>query len=374
MLVVTPGGNMSIGKRLIASAFAAFVLLSAEAQAAQTAKPLVIAHRGASGYRPEHTLAAYELAIEMGADFVEPDLVPTKDSALVARHENEISTTTDIADHPEFKDRRKTKTIDGEPVTGWFTEDLTLSELKTLRAKDRMPKIRQHNTIYNGHYTIPTFQEIIDLVKRKSAEQHRTIGIYPEVKHPSYFASINQSTEQSMLDILERNGYKDKTDQVFIQCFEPSTLKKLHAMTKLPLIQLVDEEGKPYDFVLQKDPRMCVDMVKPAGLAEIARYAQGIGPNKNLIAPRDSSGHLLKPTSLVADAHKVGLLVHPWTFRNENSFLPADYRSGSASDPDFDGHYGNAFAEYKLFYGLGVDGVFSENPDTALEARRNDSH
>lgn len=332
-------------------------------------KILIIAHRGASGYRPEHTLAAYELAIQMGADFIEPDLVSTKDGVLVARHENEISGTTDVADHPEFKDRYKTKTIDGNEMKGWFTEDFTLKELKTLCAHERMPKIRQHNTIYNGHYRIPTFQEIIDLVKRKSDEQHRQIGIYPEAKHPGYFASIDLPIEKSLLDTLERNGYKDADAPVFIQCFETAPLKHLHQITKLALIQLIENGGKPYDFVLQKDPRTCADMITPAGLAEIATYAQGIGPSKDLIVPRDKAGNSLKPTTLVADAHKVGLMVHPWTFRNENPFLPAELRSGKSSDPNHDGNYGDAFAEYSQFYNLGVDGVFSENADTAYEAR-----
>jgi glycerophosphoryl diester phosphodiesterase len=360
---------MFIAKKLVFMLLLAWPCLAAAALADSPPKPIVIAHRGASGYRPEHTLAAYELAINMGADFIEPDLVSTKDGELVARHENEISTTTDVADHPEFAARRKTKTIDGQNITGWFTEDLTLSELKTLRARERMPNVRQRNTIYNGHYTIPTFQEIIDLVKRKNAEQNRSIGIYPEAKHPSYFASIGLSTEKSLLDTLVRNGYKDRTAPVFIQCFEPGTLKKLHNMTQLRLIQLIEEEGKPYDLVLRHDPRTCADMVKPDGLAEIATYAQGIGPSKNLIVPRDSKGKMEKPTSLVADAHKAGLLVHPWTFRNENSFLPLDFHSGNDDQANNQAAYGDAFAEYKLFYELGVDGVFSENPDTALEAR-----
>lgn len=349
-------------------------LCLSEVHAAQAPKkPIIIAHRGASGYRPEHTLAAYELAIELGADYVEPDLVSTKDGVLVARHENEISGTTDVSEHPEFKDRFKTKDLDGVPTRGWWTEDFTLAELKTLRAKERLPKIRQHNTIYNGRYEIPTFQEIIDLVKRKSQETGRSIGIYPEAKHPSHFAALGLSTEKPLLELLKKNGLDSAESPVFIQCFEPSTLKRFHEMTKLPLIQLIDEEGKPYDWVLSKDPRTCADMITPAGLAEIATYAQGIGPNKNLIVPRDKNGNLLKPSTLLANAHKVGLQVHPWTMRNENFFLPADYRKAAGnselSSSFRDGDYGDALAEYQLFYGQGVDGVFSEQPDTALEAR-----
>jgi glycerophosphoryl diester phosphodiesterase len=352
-------------KKLISSWILSLLLLEIPAMAATERTPLIIAHRGASGYRPEHTLAAYELAIDLGADYVEPDLVPTKDGALVARHENDISGTTDVSNHPEFADRKKTKSIDGESKTGWFTEDFTLTELKSLHARERMPKVRQHDTIYNDRYEIPTFQQIIDLVKKKSEEQHRTIGIYPEAKHPTYFAGIGLSTEKPLLETLNKNGYVDEKSPVFIQCFEPSTLKRFHEQTKIRLIQLVDEEGQPYDFTVKKDARTCLDMVKPDGLAEIAKYAQGIGPNKNLILPRDAKGNMLKPTALVADAHKVGLLVHPWTFRNENAFLPADLRSAGGSDSD----YGNIFAEYKIFYDLGVDGVFSENPDTAWQAR-----
>lgn len=337
--------------------------------AAPQNKPIVIAHRGASGYRPEHTLAAYELAIDLGADYIEPDLVPTKDGVLVARHENEISGTTDVADHPEFKDRYREKTIDGKAYKGWFTEDFKLAELKTLRAKERMPRLRQRNTIYNGHYQVPTLQEIIDLVKRKNSQLNKQIGLYPEAKHPSYFAGIGLATENKLVEILEQNGYKDADAPVFIQCFEVGTLKRLHQLTKIRLIQLIVEDEQPYDLTLAKDPLTCADMVKPAGLADIAKYAQGIGPSKYLIVPTDKEGNLLKSTSLVVDAHKAGLLVHPWTFRNENNFLPAKYRNGKQQDAGYLGYYGNAFAEYKLFYELGVDGLFSENPDTALEAR-----
>ncbi|HEY9755779.1 MAG TPA: glycerophosphodiester phosphodiesterase [Oculatellaceae cyanobacterium] len=352
-------------KKLISSCLLSVLLLEMPQMAVAEQNPLIIAHRGASGYRPEHTLAAYELAIDLGADYIEPDLVPTKDGVLVARHENDITGTTDVADHPEFASRKKSKTIDGESRTGWFTEDFTLSELNTLHARERMPKVRQHNTIYNDRYSIPTFQQIIDLVKKKSEQQHRTIGIYPEAKHPTYFAGIGLSTEKPLLEMLNKNGYLDEKSPVFIQCFEPSTLKRFHEQTRIRLIQLVDEEGQPYDLTVKKDTHMCLDMVKPEGLADIAKYAQGIGPNKNLILPRDKSGKILKATSLVADAHKVGLLVHPWTFRNENAFLPSDLRSANGSDAD----YGDIFAEYKIFFDLGVDGVFSENPDTARQAR-----
>ncbi len=344
------------------------MLEAGSATGPRLAEPLVIAHRGASGYRPEHTIAAYRLAIELGADYLEPDLVPTKDGALVARHENEISTTTDVADHQEFKNRYKTKEIDGAPVKGWFTEDFTLAELKTLRARERMPKQRQRNTIYNDRYPIPTFQEVIDLVKQESAKRGKQIGLYPEAKHPTYFAKIGLPTEKKLVDTLKRNGFEDRQSPVFIQCFEVSTLKKLHQMTKLPLVQLIDEKGQPYDWNCSHDSRSYPDMVKPVNLAEIATYAHGIGPNKNLICPRDSQGKLAKPTSVVEDAHKAGLVVHPWTFRNEKDFLPVDLHL--AVTDDCPGSYGDALKEYKVFYDLGVDGVFSENPDTAMEARQ----
>ena len=361
---------MSMAEKLMPFWLMALLLLDLPAYAGGADKPIVIAHRGASGYRPEHTLASYELAIDMGADFVEPDLVATKDGQLVARHENEISGTTDVSAHKEFACRQKTKTIDGANVKGWFTEDFTLAELKTLHARERLPEIRQRNLIYNDHFSIPTFQEIIDLVKKKELQLHRTIGIYPEIKHPSYFESLNMSIEKPLLETLNRNGYVDQSAPIFIQCFETAPLKRLHKITKISLIQLIEDEGKPYDLELAKDSLSCADMVKPEGLAEIATYAQGIGPSKNLIVPRDAQGKMMPSTTLVADAHKAGLKVHPWTFRNENTFLPLDFRSGAASDANNAAMYGDIFAEYKLFYDLGVDGVFSENPDTALEARK----
>ncbi|MBX9572497.1 MAG: glycerophosphodiester phosphodiesterase [Candidatus Obscuribacterales bacterium] len=333
-------------------------------------KPLVIAHRGASGYRPEHTLAAYELAIDLGADFIEPDLVSTKDGALVARHENNITGTTDVAAHKEFSNRKCKKRIDGVIEEGWFSEDFSLAELKTLRAKERMPQVRQRNTIYDGRYEIPTLQEVIDLVRRKEKALNRRIGIYPEVKHPTYFASISLPTEDKIIKTLNNNGYADRSEPVFIQCFEPSTLQKMRSQTKLKLIQLIDESGQPYDWTEKKDKRTSAHMVTVEGLKEIAQYADGIGPNKNLIYPRSKDGSIDKASDLVLNAHKAGLQVHPWTFRNENNFLPENLRSGDQKASDAPSLYGDAIREYELFYDAGVDGVFSESPDTALEARR----
>jgi glycerophosphoryl diester phosphodiesterase len=314
--------------------------------------PIIIGHRGASGYRPEHTLAAYELAIDLGADYIEPDLVSTKDGVLIARHENEISETTDVAMQREFIHRRTTKIIDGETKIGWFTEDFTLAEIKTLTAKERIPQLRSPNTVYDGLFTIPTLQEIIDLAKRKSRVIGRDIGIYPETKHPSYFKSIGLSLEKPLLAILSANGYQGKNAPAYIQSFEVSNLKYLSTKTDLPLVQLINDSGKPYDFFLSGEPRTYADLITVPGLAEIAQYAQAIGINKNLLIPRDNHGKLLSPTSLVNDAHACGLIVHVWTFRNEDFFLPLDFQ-------------GNPTKEYALFFSLGIDGVFSDFPDTA---------
>lgn len=366
-------------KRLIAT-FAALMLLAAAVTATASSpkrdrgtsagkradEPLVIGHRGASGYRPEHTLASYELAARMGADFVEPDLVSTKDGVLVARHENEISGTTDVADRPEFASRRTTKTIDGVPVTGWFTEDFTLAELRTLRAKERIPELRQENTIYNGRYRVPTLQEVIDLAERLSGELGREIGIYPETKHPTYFRSIGLPLEPPLVRTLRRNDLDDRRDPVFVQSFETANLKALDRVLEVRLVQLYGGKGaRPYDHVASGDPRTYGELATPAGLRAVARYADGAGPPKDYIVPRDATGRSLQPTSFVRDAHAAGLVVHPYTFRNENLFLPLELRS--SADP---AAYGDAIAEYEQFFALGVDGLFSDNPDTAVEARR----
>jgi glycerophosphoryl diester phosphodiesterase len=331
----------------------------------ERAAPLVIAHRGASGYRPEHTLASYELAIRLGADVIEPDLVSTKDGVLVARHENEISGTTDVAEHPEFADRKTTKTVDGIPITGWFTEDFTLDELKTLRAKDRIPALRPQNTLYDGRYQVPTLQEVIDLAKEWTRRLGRRIAIYPETKHPTYFDSIGLSLEEPLARTLRRNGWAHKNAPVFVQSFEVANLVELDRMIDVPLVQLASDTGKPYDFVVTGDLRTYADLLTPAGLRFVSTYAEGLGPNKNLVIPRDAQGRLTEPTNLVGDAHAAGLVVHSWTFRNENSFLPVELRS--SDDP---AEYGDALREYELFFRVGVDGLFSDNPDTAVEARK----
>jgi glycerophosphoryl diester phosphodiesterase len=327
-------------------------------------EPLVIAHRGASAYRPEHTLAAYQLAIDMGADYIEPDLVSTKDRVLVARHENEISGTTDVATRPEFANREKTKIIDGMSLTGWFTEDFTLAELKTLRAIERIPQFRPANTAFNGLYQVPTLQEVIDLAKRED------VGVYPETKHPTYFDSIGLSLEEPLVRTLRANRLDKPHADVFVQSFEVSNLQELSRQLKVPLVQLTSATGRPYDFTAKGDPRTYADLTTASGLRWVARYADGLGPDKNQIVPRDAQNRLLTPTSLVSDAHRAGLQVHPYTFRPENNFLAADHREGDPASPEFLRARGNQAAELKLFFKLGVDGVFADNPDTAVAVRR----
>jgi glycerophosphoryl diester phosphodiesterase len=319
--------------------------------------PIIIAHRGASGEQPEHTLASYELAIAQGADFIEPDLVLTKDGVLVARHENEISATTDVADHPEYANRKATKRIDGKEVTGWFTEDFTLAELKTLRAKERIPKLR--GTANDGKFEIPTFEEILELLARVNKGRAHPVGVYPETKHPGYFAAIGLPHEAPLLALLTKYGYRGRAAPVFIQSFEVGNLKAIRAKSDLPLIQLIDGEGGPAD-----DPDTSyAAMASPAGLKAVAAYADGIGPNKTMIIPRGTLGTLGEPTALVHDAHAAGLKVHPWTFRRENYFLPLADKGGI--NPA--GH-GDLAAEIHAYLKTGIDGLFSDNPREAVPA------
>lgn len=324
----------------------------------------VYGHRGASGYRPEHTLASYELAARMGADYIETDVVSTKDGVLVARHENEIGGTTDVEDHPEFADRRTTKVIDGEEVTGWFTEDFTLAELRTLRAEERIPEIRQHNTIYNGRFRVPTLQEVVDLAQRLSRELNREIGVAPETKHPSYFRSIGLPLGPALVDVLERNGLNNPAAKVAVQSFEVGNLERLDRSLRTELVQLISDSGAPWDFVASGDPRTYADMVTPEGLRDIARYADIIGPDSEVLVPRDERGYLTEPTGVVADAHRAGLRVVPYTVRAENEFLPTGLRS--SDDPS---DYGDVFGFYRVLFEVGVDGVFTDQPDTAVLAR-----
>ncbi|RZQ65247.1 glycerophosphodiester phosphodiesterase [Amycolatopsis suaedae] len=325
--------------------------------------PVIVGHRGSPGYRPEHTLASYELAYRQGVDWVDVDLVPTKDGQLVARHENEISGTTDVASRPEFAGRKTTKTIDGTSYTGWFTEDFTLAELKTLRATERIPQLRPNNTIYNGRFQVPTYQEVLDLTKRLGRELRRELGTYPEIKHSTYFRKIGNPTEPKLVELIRRNGLNRPNAPVIVQSFEVGNLKELNRQLRVRLVQLTSAQGAPADFVESGDPRTYADLVTPAGLREIARYADYLGPEKAQVIPRDAAGNLAQPTSLVRDAHAARLPVVPYTFRNENSFLPANLRS--SADP---AAWGDAFAEYRAYLDAGVDGLFSDHPDTALEA------
>ena len=310
---------------------------------------LIIAHRGASGERPEHTLAAYELAIDQGADYIEPDLVPTADGMLVARHENEISGTTDIADRPEFAGRRTTKIVDGEEVTGWFTEDFTLAELRTLRARERLPQIRPQNTRYDGLYQVPTLAEIIQLVRAKETETGRVIGLYPEIKHPTYFMAEGYDIAAMLVEQLHGAGYEGEDAPVFIQSFDIAPLQRLDNITDLRLVQLISDEGGPADDL----SRSYADMVTAEGLAAVATYADGIGVDFRLLM--DESG--APATTLIETAHDAGLLIHGWTFRLEWQFLPPNLRTrmGRWDSGFYNMVYLNVWRE------AGLDGVFTDH-------------
>lgn len=308
------------------AALAALVIGCASAQG-----PLVIAHRGASGHRPEHTLEAYALAVQMGADYIEPDLVSTKDHVLIARHENEIGSTTDVA--TKFADRRATKIVDGDTVTGWFTEDFTLAELRTLRAKERMP-IR--SSAYDGRFTIPTFDEVLALADSMGRRRRRAVGVYPETKHPTHFRNIGLPLEERLLESLARHGLDRRDAAVFIQSFEPASLRHLRPRTRVRLVQLISDRAQ----------------VTPAGLREIARYADGIGVNTRMVVPAERDA---PATSVIRDAHDAGLLVHVWTLRPESRFLAERYG-------------GDPLAEVRELAELGVDGMFGDYPDQLLRA------
>ena len=343
--------------------------------ATRARRPLVIAHRGASGYVPEHTLASYFIAIECGADFIEPDLVMTKDRVLVARHENEIGTTTDVAAHPEFAGRHTCKVVDGTQIRGWFTEDFTLEELKTLRVRERIPDIRPQNTRFDGQFTIASFEEILDLLQSaghsRQAQARRLglprpapIGVYPETKHPSYFRALGLAMEEPLVDVLERYGYAGRHASAFIQSFEVGNLRTLHTFTRLPLVQLIESCGAPYDLAASGDPRTYADLVTPKGLDELCRYAAAIGPAKALVIGRSATDDLTAPGPLVAEAHARALQVHAWTFRAENSFLPRQFRSNT--DPAAPGDLGG---ELRAYLAAALDGFFTDQPDLGVRSR-----
>ena len=296
---------------------------------------IVIAHRGASGERPEHTLESYQRAIDQGADYIEPDLVMTRDGILVARHENEIGGTTDVEHHPEFANRRRSQVIDGETMTGWFTEDFTLAELKTLRARERLPDLRPANRAFDGRFTVPTFAEILQLARDANALRggRCKVGVYPETKHPAHFASIGLAQEAAVLETLKRFDYADPGSPVFIQSFDPNNLRQLRGMTRLPLVQLLEHEV--------------------GDVARIAEYADAIGIAKALATE-----------ATVAEAHARGIAVHAWTFRAENEFLPTDLRS--SADP---AAHGDLMAEIERFLARGLDGFFTDFPAIGVIAR-----
>jgi glycerophosphoryl diester phosphodiesterase len=362
----------------------AFHAASAQQRTLDGARPLVIAHRGASGYLPEHTLAGYALAIEMGADVIEPDLVITRDGVLIVRHEPMLSGTTDVADRPEFAARRAMRKIDGLDVTDWFAFDFTLAEIKQLRAKQAMPERDQS---HNGKLPIPTFQEVIDLAKSASASTGRTIAIYPETKHSTLHAALGLRLEDRLVATLQATGWTTQSAPVFIQSFEPASLRYLRPKMHVRLVQLVDggsidkdgtiTAGQPYDFVVANDRRTYKDLLTKRGLAEIRTYADGVSLWKSYLLPsklvdRDGDGKpddlngdgkiderdrvLLPPTSIVKDAHDAGLFVHTWTFRSEPRRLISDFK-------------GDPALEYKAFFALGIDGLFSDFPDAAVKAR-----
>ena len=309
-----------------------FAILAAASAALP--RPLIIAHRGASGHRPEHTLEGYRLAVEMGADFIEPDLVSTKDGVLIVRHENEISGTTDVADR--FPDRKRTKVVDGQSITGWFAEDFTLAEIKSVRARERLP-FRSH--AFDGQFQVPTFDEVIDLAQRLGDARGRPVGIYPETKHPTYFRALSLPIEEPMLASLQAHGWNRRDAPVFIQSFEQDNLRALRARTPVRLVQLVEDAA----------------LVTGDGLKAIATYADGIGPDKRLVVPVSADGSLGTPTDLVTRAHAAGLFVHIWTIRIDKQFLPGGYG-------------GHPEAEFEQFRKLGVDGIFTDFPDAAAKA------
>ncbi|WP_086562739.1 glycerophosphodiester phosphodiesterase family protein [Streptomyces africanus] len=342
---------MRLGRRsllLAAAAGTATAATAATAAAEPRGGPVVIGHRGAAGWRPEHTAASYTYAVQTGADWIEPDLVPTKDHVLVVRHENEISQTTDVARRPEFAGRRTTKTVDGRSVTGWFTEDFTLAELKTLRAVERLPQVRDRNTVFDGREEVMTFQEVVALARKLSKAHGRTIAVFPETKHPTYFRSIGLPLEPKLAAAIRRARLGPR--ECVVQSFEPTSLRRMTGLG-VPLWQALGTTGGPYDLATTTYR----EMMTPDGLADIAEYAEWIGPDKSSLVG----------TSLLADAHAAGLRVGPYTFRAENQFLPADLRRGTGPND-----FGDAFGEYALYYRMGVDAVVTDFPDLAVMARR----
>ncbi|WP_454828595.1 glycerophosphodiester phosphodiesterase [Pseudoxanthomonas wuyuanensis] len=326
------------------------------------AQALVIAHRGASALRPEHTLAAYRQAIEDGADYIEPDLVSTRDGVLVVRHENEIGGTTDVALRPEFADRRRSASVDGKMLEGWFSEDFTLAELKTLRARERLPQLR--STAYDGQFDIPTLAETIQLLADESVRRGRVIGLIPEIKHSNYFRQLGLAMEDRLLEELAAHDYT-RNAPVVIQSFEVGNLLYLHERiadthSNIRLLQLIDEPGgKPADAVDDSNAPSYGQMMAPAGLQRIAEYASIIGPNARAVIPVDGEGRLSAPTALIRDAHAAGLQVMPYTFRPEQHFMP---RALWTNDNPATRNEAAAIAEIRAYVAAGIDGFFTDDP------------
>lgn len=335
-------------------------------------RPLVIAHRGASAYLPEHTLAAYALAAFQGADFIEPDLVMTRDGHLIARHDNQLALTTDVSSHPEFADRRRTATVDGITVSGWFSEDFSVAEIRRLRAVERLPGLRPANTRFDRQFGIPTLAEIIHLARSLSDLLGRPVGIYPETKHPSHFQSLDLAMETRLVEQLHEAGYRGVDAPVFIQSFETANLRRLRTLTDLPLVQLLAAEGQPRDLVQAGSMLDYRHMMTAEGLDAIAGYADAIGPDKRLLMARpaaalEAGSESSSPVSttlsaeLVTLAHERGLAVHPYTFRAENAFLLPPWRQGSETQGS-----GDVAAEIRAFLALGIDGFFVDPVDTGV--------
>ncbi|MBX9745998.1 MAG: glycerophosphodiester phosphodiesterase [Hyphomonadaceae bacterium] len=325
-------------------------------------RPIVIAHRGASAYRPEHTLSAYRLAIQQGADYIEPDLVMTRDGVLVCRHENEISGTTDVAERPEYADRRKEKTVDGVTATGWWVEDFDLGELRDLRCKERLPQLRPDNIAYDGQDYIPTFMDALNLA------QQAGVGIYPELKHPTFLREQGLDAPAALVNAVQQMGGQAAADIIFVQCFETGAIETLARMSSIrwQCVQLLSSSGGPWD---RRDTTYAEMLTDDGMRAMRDRGVMGLGVEKSLVIPRDASGRSLTATDLVSRAHAHGFVVHPWTMRPENYFLPVDLRRGDANAPDYMRQHGDFDAELRAFYAAGVDGVFSDAPDAAVAAR-----
>lgn len=328
------------------------------------AVPLVLAHRGASGYAPEHTRAAYEMAIAMGADYIEPDLVLSADGVFFVRHENEISGTTDVADRPEFADRRTTKTVDGVELTGWFTEDFTADELRTLRTRERLPELRPASTAYDGLQPIPTLADVVEIA------QEAGVGVIPEMKHPTYFASIGLPMPERLVDELAAHGLSDEDDPVVVQSFDVTPLQEVDALGDVRTsLNLGGPATVPPDYAAQGRRTTYGDLTSSAQLRRLSRFVDVVGAEKGYVIPRAADGSLGEPTDLVRRAHRAGLEVAVYTMRRENAFLPTDLRGGDPSSPVYAGASGLSALEHRAFYEAGVDAVFSDNPDVAVAAR-----